>query len=132
MAAGDRVVGVPPAGMGSFLVTSGRWVWRAPDGTSDVEAVSGMGALTRSSAERLARQLAQRGEVATDQVGDVVTELLERSRQNRQLLTTVVTSEVQRVIRTMGLATDEEVTALRRQVADLKRELGQLQQEVRG
>ena len=41
MAAGDRVVGVPPAGMGSFLVTSGRWVWRAPDGTSDVEAVSG-------------------------------------------------------------------------------------------
>ena len=97
-----------------------------------VEAVSGMGALTRSSAERLARQLAQRGEVATDQVGDVVTELLERSRQNRQLLTTVVTSEVQRVIRTMGLATDEEVTALRRQVADLKRELRQLQQEVRG
>jgi len=32
LAVGDRVVCVPPAGMGSVLVTDKRWVSRAPDG----------------------------------------------------------------------------------------------------
>ena len=38
---GERVVAAPPAGMGSYLTTDGRWVWRAPKDASDEEAVSG-------------------------------------------------------------------------------------------
>ena len=88
-----------------------------------LEAVNGITALTRSNAERIVRQLSRTGEVATDQVGDTVQELLARSRRNRDLLTTLVAAEVQRVVRSMGLATDDEVLALRKQVADLKREV---------
>ena len=91
-----------------------------------IEALNGVTALTRANAERLARQLARQGEVATDQVGEVVQDLLDRSRRNRELLTTLVAAEVQRVVRSMGLATNDEVLALRKQVADLKREVAQV------
>lgn len=90
-----------------------------------VEALNGLTALTKSSAERIVRQLARQGEVASDQVGDVVQDLLERSRRNREVLSSVVAAEVQRAVRSMGLATNEEVLALRKQVADLKREVAQ-------
>lgn len=88
-----------------------------------LEAVSGVTALTRAGAERIVRQLVRSGEVASDQVGDAVQELVDRSRRNREVLGTLVSAEVQRAVRTMGLATNDEVLALRKQVADLKREL---------
>jgi polyhydroxyalkanoate synthesis regulator phasin len=91
-----------------------------------LEAVSGVTALTRTSAERVVRQLVRQGEVASDQVGDTVQDLLDRSRRNREVLGMLVTAEVQRVVRSMGLATSDEVLALRKQVADLKRELAQV------
>ena len=97
-----------------------------------LEALSGVTALTRANAERVVRQLARQGEVASDQVGDVVQDLLERSRHNRGVLTALVTAEVQRVVRGMGLATNEEVVALRKQVADLKREVAQVSRRVEG
>lgn len=88
-----------------------------------VEALNGITELTRSNAERIVRQLSRTGEVATDQVGDTVQDLLDRSRRNREVLRAVVTAEVQRVVRSMGLATNDEVLSLRKQVADLKREV---------
>jgi len=94
-----------------------------------LEAVSGVTALTRSSAERVVRQLVRQGEVASDQVGDTVQDLLDRSRRNREELGMLVTAEVQRVVRSMGLATSDEVLALRKQVADLKRELAQVSRD---
>ncbi len=97
-----------------------------------VEALSGVTALTRASAERIARQLARQGEVATDQVGEVVQDLLERSRHNREVLGSLVAAEVQRVVRSMGLATNDEVLALRKQVADLKREVAQVTRQQDG
>lgn len=90
------------------------------------EALGGVTALTRASAERIARQLVRQGEVASDQVGDVVGDLLERSRHNRELLASLVQAEVQRAVRSMGLATSDEVLGLRKQVADLKREVAQV------
>ena len=41
--------------------------------TRYLEAVNGLTSLTKASAERLARQLVQQGEVATDQVGELVS-----------------------------------------------------------
>ena len=41
LAVGDRVVCVPPDGMGSHLVTPSRWVARAPPDTAPEAAVSG-------------------------------------------------------------------------------------------
>lgn len=100
------------------------------DLTRYLEAVNGLTSLTKASAERVARQLVRQGEVATDQVGELVQDLLDRSRRNRETLTALISSEVQRVVRTMGLATNDEVTSLRKQVADLKRELAEFKRTV--
>ncbi len=91
-----------------------------------LEALSGVTELTRSGAERTVRQLVRQGEVASDQVGDVVQGLMQRSRRNREVVSSLVTAEVQRVVRSMGLATNDEVLSLRKQVADLKREVAQM------
>lgn len=91
-----------------------------------VDAIGGVTALTRANAERIVRQLVRQGEVASDQVSEVVQDLLDRSRQNREVVASLVTAEVQRVVRSMGLATGDEVLALRKQVADLKREVARL------
>ena len=91
-----------------------------------LEALSGVTALTRSSAERTVRLLVRQGDVASDQVGEVVQGLLERTRRNREAVGQLVTAEVQRVVRSMGLATSDEVVSLRKQVADLKREVAQV------
>lgn len=94
-----------------------------------LEALGGVTALTRASAERIVRQLVRQGEVASDQVADTVQELLERSRHNRDVLSTLVTAEVQRAVRQLGLATSDEVLALRKQVADLKREVAMVRRQ---
>lgn len=38
---GDRVIAVPPDGMGSYASIDARWVARAPEAMSPAEAVSG-------------------------------------------------------------------------------------------
>lgn len=94
-----------------------------------LDAASGLTNLTKSRAEQIAKQLVKSGEAATDQVGDVVDELLERQRRNRDAITTLVKAETQRAVRAMGLATNEELERLQRQVADLRRQLAAAEQD---
>lgn len=88
-----------------------------------VEAASGLTQLTKANAERITKQLVKQGEVASSQVSDFASDLLEKSRKNRETLTTMINAEIQRAIKSMGLATQDEVVRLQKQVADLKRQL---------
>lgn len=88
-----------------------------------VEAATGLTQLTKSNAERIAKQLVKQGEVASNQVSDFASDLVDKSRKNREMLTTMINTEIQRAVKSMGLATRDEVTRLQKQVADLKREL---------
>jgi polyhydroxyalkanoate synthesis regulator phasin len=88
-----------------------------------VDAASGVTNLTKSKAEQLAKQLVRSGEVASDQVGDLVDQLMERRRKNQEAVSAMVKSETSRAVRAMGLATRSEVERLQKQVADLKREI---------
>jgi polyhydroxyalkanoate synthesis regulator phasin len=88
-----------------------------------LEAASGLTNLTAAKAERIAKGLVRSGEGATDQVGDLVEDLLERSKRNREAITALVKSETTRAVRAMGLATGKQVERLQKQVVDLKREL---------
>jgi polyhydroxyalkanoate synthesis regulator phasin len=92
-----------------------------------LEAATGITNLTKAKAEQLAKQLVKQGEVATDNVGDLVEELLEKQKQNREALVSIVKTETQRAVRAMGVATSSEVERLQKQVADLKRELARAQ-----
>ncbi len=88
-----------------------------------VEAASGLTTLTTAKAEQIAKQLVKSGEAAQDQMGELVDELLERQKKNREAVAALVKSETNRAVRAMGLATNKEVERLQRQVADLKREV---------
>ena len=88
-----------------------------------LQAATGLTTLTKSKAENIAKQLVKQGESATDNVGELVDDLLEKQRKNREAVTALVKAETQRAVRAMGLATTSEVDRLQKQVADLKREL---------
>jgi polyhydroxyalkanoate synthesis regulator phasin len=88
-----------------------------------LDAASGVTNLTKSKAEQLAKQLVKSGEAASDQVGELVDQLMERRRKNQDAVSAMVKSETSRAVRAMGLATRSEVERLQKQVADLKREV---------
>lgn len=88
-----------------------------------LDAASGLTELTRNKAEKIVKQLVSSGEAAGDQVGELVEDLVERQRQNREAISSLVRNETTKAVRSMGLATTEEVERLQKQVADLKREL---------
>jgi polyhydroxyalkanoate synthesis regulator phasin len=88
-----------------------------------LEAASGLTNLTASKAESIVKQLVRSGEAASDQVSELVDDLMERRRKNRDAIAALVKSETTRAVRAMGLATGREVERLQKQVADLKREV---------
>jgi polyhydroxyalkanoate synthesis regulator phasin len=94
------------------------------------EAASGLTHLTTAKAEQIAKQLVKSGEAAQDQMGELVDELLERQKKNREAIAALVKSETTRAVRAMGLATNKEVERLQRQVADMKRELNRVEGQV--
>src|SRR5579862_1230798 len=72
--------------------------------------------LRRSQAHRLATDLVARGQLARDQVGAAVDELIEMSRTRSEELRQIVSSEVQRQLGVIGLATKSDLVALERRL----------------
>jgi polyhydroxyalkanoate synthesis regulator phasin len=83
-------------------------------------AMGAMGKLTPAKAQELAKSLSK-GQGA-EQVKKTAKDLLEWSNKNRERLSDLVRSEVRAQIRTLGLATREDVDALRKRVRTLERE----------
>lgn len=88
-----------------------------------VEAAAGVTQLTRKRAESVVKQLVKQGEAAADQAGELVDDLVERSRSNREAVSNLVRSETQRAIKAMGLASQEQVDRLQKEVTDLKKQV---------
>ena len=85
-----------------------------------LDGLTGVTALTRRGAERLARSMVARGEVAADRAERVVDELLARSERNRRMLGELVRTETERAVERLGLARQADLEALERRVADLE------------
>lgn len=92
-----------------------------------LEAASGLTKLTATKAERVVKDLVKSGEAAGEQAQELVEDLLERRRRNQEALVALVKAEARRTVRAMGLATNTEVTRLQKQIADLKRELAEVE-----
>jgi polyhydroxyalkanoate synthesis regulator phasin len=73
--------------------------------------------LRRSQAHRLASDLVAQGQLARDQLGAAVDELIEMSRSRSEELRKVVSSEVQRQLGALGLATQNDLAALERRLS---------------
>jgi polyhydroxyalkanoate synthesis regulator phasin len=72
--------------------------------------------LRRSQAHRLASDLVAQGQLARDQLGAAVDELVEISRHRSEELRKVVSGEVQRQLGALGLATKSDLAALERRL----------------
>jgi len=72
--------------------------------------------LRRSQARRLASDLVAQGQLARDQIGAAVDELVEISRSRSEELRTIIRSEVQRQLGGLGLATKNDLAALERRL----------------
>lgn len=82
---------------------------------------AGREALTPKKAEELARSLVKEGQARRDQATKVARDLLEWSRKNSERLLDVVRGEVKKQISRAGLATKDEVDALKRRIRELEK-----------
>jgi hypothetical protein len=79
-----------------------------------------VGNLSTTRAQEIAKSVLDK-DAAKDQVSKTAADLMEWSQRNRTKLVELVRGEVRDQLRQMGIATEEEVNALRKRVRDLER-----------
>lgn len=96
----------------------------------------GLTEVTRQRATAAARALVSSGEARAEQVQQLVEELLDSSRQNREAVASLVRYEVDRALGRMGLAAGDEVATLTARVSALEADVRALRaaagEEARG
>lgn len=75
----------------------------------------------RDRAQRIVSDLAKRGESRAKDLQKAAKDLAERSARNRRELASLVQKEIRRQIRSLGLATRDEVERLQRRIRELER-----------
>ena len=84
-----------------------------------IQMASGLAEIPRRRAEQFARSLADRGELRPNQISSLVEDILRRSKENAQMVQAVVSSEVRRQVKALGLATRDDVERLNRRIFSL-------------
>lgn len=77
---------------------------QSPDWKQFLEAGMQFTAMTRSEAQRRARELVREGQLAQERVQSFVEELLETSRKRADEFVEIVRHEVERQLKTLGIA----------------------------
>lgn len=83
-----------------------------------IQLASGVAEVPRRQAERLARQLA--GELKGSSVAVLAEDIVNRSRENAQIVSALVVSEIKRQLKTMGLATRDDLERLAKRLKVLE------------
>jgi polyhydroxyalkanoate synthesis regulator phasin len=89
---------------------------QSPDWKRVLETGMQFTELRRSQAHRLATDLVAQGQLARDQIGAAVDELIEISRRRSEELRAIVSTEVQRQLSALGLVTKRDLDALERRL----------------
>lgn len=82
-----------------------------------------LGNLTPARAQELAKGFLEPG-AAKDQIAKSAADILEWSQRNRQRLRSAIQDEIRDQMRQMGVATRDELDALRKRVRELERATG--------
>ncbi len=77
---------------------------------------NGLTEVTRQRAEAAARALVAQGEAAAEQVSTLAEDLLAASRANRETVSNLVRTEVDKALSRVGLVTADEVARLQRRL----------------
>ena len=93
---------------------------------------SGLSEVTRQKAAGAAKALVAQGEATAGQMTELVDDLLQQSRQNREAVTALVKYEVDRALGLVGLAATDEVAQLTERVRALEAALRERERAAAG
>ncbi|MEO7803369.1 MAG: hypothetical protein ABIS18_02745, partial [Actinomycetota bacterium] len=83
-----------------------------------IQLASGVAEVPRRQAERLAKQLA--GDLKGSSVAGIAEDIINRSRENAQLVQTLVVGEIKRQVKSMGLATRDDLDRIAKRLKVLE------------
>ena len=81
---------------------------------------SGLTEVGRQRAMAAAKALVAQGEATAEQVGNLADDLIQTSKANREMVTQLVRTEVERTLNTVGLATADSVERLTKRLQALE------------
>lgn len=85
-----------------------------------IRSASSVVEVPRKRAESIARDLVRRGEAAASSASSIAEEIVKRSRENAEAVRKMVSSEVQRQIRLLGVASRDDLDRLSKRVRELE------------
>jgi polyhydroxyalkanoate synthesis regulator phasin len=88
-----------------------------PDWNKYLDAGVEFVAMTRTQARNRAKELVSQGQLAQEQVAGFVDDLVDESRKRTDVLLEIVRKEIQRQVKTLGIATKEDLTKLENKIA---------------
>ncbi len=88
-----------------------------PDWNKYLDAGVEFVAMTRTQARKRAKELVGTGQLAQEQVQGFVDDLVDESRKRTDVLLEVVRKEIQRQVKTLGIATKDDLARLERKLA---------------
>jgi len=98
-----------------------------------LQLANGLSDVTKAKAKEIAMELVSQGIALSTkapdikgQVQELTDELLSTSRNNREMLIGLVTSEVDRAVSRMGFVREDELAAVRRHVQRLEKEIAEV------
>jgi polyhydroxyalkanoate synthesis regulator phasin len=94
---------------------------QTPDFSKYLDAGAEFVAMTRTQARARANELVRQGQLAQNQVQGFVDGLVEESRRRTDLVMEVVRQEIQRQVKTMGIATKDDLVKLEVKMAKQSR-----------
>ena len=83
-----------------------------PDWNKYLDAGAEFVAMTRTQARKRAKELVSTGQLAQEQVQGFVDDLVDESRKRTDVLLEIVRKEIQRQVKTLGIATKEDLARL--------------------
>jgi polyhydroxyalkanoate synthesis regulator phasin len=93
---------------------------QSPDLSKYLDAGVEFVAMTRSQARARAKELVTQGHLAQSQVQGFVDDLVDESRRRTDLVMDVVRQEIQRQVKTLGIATKDDLAKLEAKIARQK------------
>ncbi len=84
-----------------------------------IQVVSAVVEIPRKQAEKIAKDLANKAGLGSGQISDLASDIMQKSRENAQMVASLVGSEVRRQVKAMGLVTRDDLERVNRKIQGL-------------
>ncbi len=84
-----------------------------------IQVVSAVAEIPRKQAEKIAKDLANKAGLGSGQISDLASDIMQKSRENAQMVASLVGSEVRRQVKAMGLVTRDDLERVNRRIQGL-------------